>query len=117
MDLTAKKDLTAFVITTSPKKGANQNLLKENFHLQPQRALKMIHDDPDELTIWKPPSVKILPWPKRYFEQIQQMTDRELKLRATHFNDEKQRRIKTLLEMPNKKKKKKKAKNAQDPSG
>jgi len=32
------------VITTSQKKGASQNLPKENFHLQPQRALKMGKD-------------------------------------------------------------------------
>ncbi len=75
----------------------------------------MIHDDPNDLKSWKPPSQRIIPWPNRYFEQIQEMTDRELKLRATHLHDEKQKRIKTLLEMPSKKRKKKKKTNAQDP--
>ena len=56
----------------------------------------MIHDNPDDLNIWTPQGPKILPWPKRYFEQIQEMTDRELKLRATHLHDEKQKRIKTV---------------------
>tara|TARA_R100000781_G_scaffold106055_1_gene69975 strand:+ start:1207 stop:1452 length:246 start_codon:yes stop_codon:yes gene_type:complete len=81
----------------------------------------MIHDDPNDLKSWKPPSQRIIPWPNRYFEQIQEMTDRELKLRATHFHEEKVRRIETrtkeLQGMPSKKKKKRKNKNAQDPSG
>jgi len=106
--------LKASGITTSQKKGLNLRLLKNNYP-KPQRDLKMIHDDPDDLKIWTPQGPKILPWPKRYFEQIQEMTDRELKLRATHLHDEKQKRIKTLLEMPSKKRKKKKKTNAQDP--
>ena len=73
----------------------------------------MIHDDPDDLKVWTKKGPKILPWPSRYFEEIQLMTDRELKLRATHLNEEKQRRIKILSEMPSKKRKKKT--NAQDP--
>jgi len=107
------------VITTSQKKEASLNLPKENFHLQPQRALKMIHDDPDELTPWKPQGPKIIPWPKHYFDRIQEMTDRELKLRATHLHEEKLKRIETrtkeLQGMPSKKKKRRKNKNAQDP--
>ena len=107
------------MITTSQKKEANLNLPKENFHLQPQRVFKMIHDDPDELTIWKTQGPKIIPWPKPYFDRIQEMTDRELKLRATHLHEEKLKRIETrtkeLQGMPSKKKKRRKNKNAQDP--
>jgi hypothetical protein len=106
--------LKASGITTSRKKGSSLKLLKNDYP-KPQRDLKMIHDDPDDLKIWTPQSPKILPWPKRYFEQIQEMTDRELKLRATHLHEEKQRRLKILLEMPSKKRKKKKKTNAQDP--
>ncbi len=76
----------------------------------------MIHDDPKELTY--PQAPKIMPWPKAYFERVREMTDRELKLRATHLQEEKFRRIdertKILREIPNMKKRKKAKANAQD---
>ena len=75
----------------------------------------MIHDDPDGLTPLTPKGPKILPWPEAYFERIREMTDRELKLRAVHLNEEKKRRIQVLSEMPKTKKRKKKRTNAQDP--